>query len=158
MGQTKRRVIAPVLSCDLSVRAVIDTNVLVGALVGQEGFNRQILRKCLRREIVPLVGQALFLEYKTLLLREDLFRTSPLNAAEREELLHALLSVSEWVQIYFGWRPNLRDEGDNHVMELAVGGNAEFIITNNLRDFAKADLEFPNIRIIHPRDYLKERP
>ena len=48
--------------------------------------------------------------------------TSPLTPKEREDLLDAFLSVCEWVPIYFLWRPNLPDEGDNHLMELVVAG------------------------------------
>lgn len=54
------------------------------------------------------------------------------------------------------WRPNLRDEGDNHVVELAVAGGASTIITNNVADFRDSDLRFPDIRILTPRDLMKE--
>ena len=52
--------------------------------------------------------------------------------------------------------PNLRDEGDNHSIELAVAAGAGWIITNNLADFRGAQLKFPEIRIVAPGEYLKE--
>jgi hypothetical protein len=60
------------------------------------------------------------------------------------------------VEIYFSWRPNLPDEGDNHIVELAVAGGAEMIVTNNVRDFRRAQLRFPGPRTVSPREFLKE--
>jgi hypothetical protein len=54
-------------------------------------------------------------------------------------LLEAFPSVCEWLDVYFGWRPNLSDEGDNHLIELAVAGGAGWIVTNNLADFERAE-------------------
>jgi len=105
-----------------------------------------------------MMGQALFLEYEDVLNRRDLFRTSPLSRQERQELFAAFLSVCEWVQIYFSWRPNLPDEADNHIVELAVAGGAAMIVTNNVRDFQGADLRFPDLRIVAPRELVKELP
>ena len=44
----------------------------------------------------------------------------------------------------------MRDEGDNHVIELAIAGNARIIATNNLRDFRGAKLTFPQLQILNP--------
>ena len=82
---------------------------------------------------------------------------SPLDAAERGALFDALLSVSEWVRIHFLWRPNLPDEADNHVIELAVASAAKAVITANLADFKRAELLFPNLTICDAGTYLKER-
>ena len=68
----------------------------------------------------------------------------------------AFLSVCDWVQVYFSWRPNLPDEADNHIVELAVAGGAIMIITNNARDFRASELRFPNLRIVTPREFVKE--
>ena len=54
------------------------------------------------------------------------------------------------------WRPNLRDEGDNHILELAVAGAATMIVTNNIADFRGAELRFPEIKLLTPPDALKE--
>ena len=139
-------------------RVVIDTNVFAGALVGGTGYNRRVIRACLSGRLKPLMGQALFLEYEDVLNRRSLFRTSPLSTQERQELFAAFLSVCEWVQIYFSWRPNLPDEADNHIVELAVAGGAAMIVTNNLRDFQGADLRFPDLRMVAPRELVKELP
>ena len=139
-------------------RVVIDTNVFAGALLGSTGYNRRVIRACLSGRLKPLMGQALFLEYEDVLNRSAIFRTSPLSRKERQELFAAFLSVCEWVQIYFSWRPNLPDEADNHIVELAVAGGAAMIVTNNLRDFQGADLRFPDLRMVAPRELVKELP
>ena len=139
-------------------RVVIDTNVFAGALVGGTGYNRRVIRACLSGRLKPLMGQALFLEYEDVLSRRALFRASPLSRQERQELFAAFLSVREWVQIYSSWRPNLPDEADNHIVELAVAGGAAMIVTNNLSDFQGADLRFPDLRMVAPRELAKELP
>ena len=104
----------------------------------------------------PVVGHALFLEYEDVLGRSRLFDRCPLNAGERQQFLEAFLSLCDWVQVYYLWRPNLRDEGDNHIVELAVAGGASVIVTNDRADFADPDLRFPGLRILHPKDLMKE--
>lgn len=138
-------------------RIVIDTNVFVSALLNQNGAPRDVLRLALRRDVQPVFSAALFAEYEDVLARKSLFARSPIHASEREVLFDALLSVSEWVRIHFLWRPNLPDEADNHVIELAVASAAKALITANLADFTRAELLFPGLRICDAGTYLKER-
>jgi len=134
---------------------VMDTNVFVSALLGKGG-SRAVLRACLEGKLQPLMGAALFAEYESLLGREPIFRGCRLSAGQREELLNSFLSVCRWTTIYYGWRPNLRDEGDNHLIELAVAGSASAVITKNVRDFRSAELHFPGLRILLPEEVLQE--
>jgi putative PIN family toxin of toxin-antitoxin system len=136
------------------IRAVLDTNVIVGALYRRDNHNRAIVRACFENRLQPIVGHNLFLEYADVLGRDSLFRHSPLSQKERQEFFEDFLSISEWVQVYYTWRPNLRDEGDNHILELAVAGGA-MIVTNNLADFKNSDLRFPTIRLARPKDALE---
>jgi uncharacterized protein len=135
---------------------VVDTSVFVSALLGPGGASRAILRASLERRLIPLMGSTLFLEYEALLAREELFRGCKLDTGQRSELLDAFLSVCRWTTIYFSWRPNLRDEGDNHLVELAVAGAAAAIVTKNVRDFEASQLSFPSLRVLRPEDLLKE--
>lgn len=59
---------------------------------------------------------------------------------------------------YFGWRPNLRDEGDNHLIELAVAGNARAIVTHNVRDLRHGELSWKNLRVLTPAQCLETWP
>lgn len=135
---------------------MIDTNVLIGALIGRLGYNRQAIRACFDGRLKPLVGQALFLEYEDVMGRKALVRNCPLSPAERQEFFAAFLSMCEWVQVYYSWRPNLMDEADNHIVELAVAGGARMIVTNNIRDFRRAELRFPSILTMTPRELMED--
>jgi len=102
------------------------------------------------------MGSSLFLEYEDVLSRPALFEKCRLDASERDELLDAFLGQCKWVKTYFLWRPNLRDEADNHVVELAVASGASHIVTWNIKDFAAMELRFPLLRLATPPDLLKE--
>lgn len=134
---------------------VLDTNIFVGACLGM-GPSNAVVASCLRGEHEPLMGAALMAEYEDVLGRASLWEKCRLSAAERSELLDIFLASCQWTRIYFGWRPNLRDEGDNHLVELAVAGGAQCIVTRNLRDFATMELRFPSLAIKSPTDFLKE--
>ena len=129
---------------------------MVAAMISAKGVNREILRACFEGKAQPVIGEPLFLEYEDVLARPRLMARSPLNRAERRKLLEAFLSVCAWVDVYFGWRPNLPDEGDNHLIELAVAGGARFIVTNNIADLRGGELRFPQIQVMRPREFMKE--
>ncbi len=140
----------------MTERLIIDTSVWVAALKSADGASRNVLRLCLRHQCQPLMGQALFAEYLDLMSRSDLFVKSPLSESERNELLDAFLSVTEWIPVFFLWRPNLPDEADNHLIELAVAGAATKLITHNRRDFHGGELKFPLPVIMTPIEFLNE--
>ena len=140
----------------MAPRIVLDTNVFVSALLGPRGASRTLLRDCLRGRYQPLMGTTLFLEYEAVMAREPLFAGCHLTNDEREALLDAFLSVCHWQKVYYAWRPNLPDEADNHVVELAVAGGATAIVTYNTQDFARAELHFPGLRIVRPAALVLE--
>lgn len=134
---------------------VLDTNVFVGACMGTEA-SAKMVELCIKGKIAPAMGSALQSEYEDVMSRESLFATCRLSRAQREELLDIFLDSCRWVKTYFSWRPNLRDEGDNHVVELAVAAAASHIVTWNTRDFASMELRFPLLRYNTPPEFLKE--
>jgi len=136
---------------------VIDTGVFVAALLSRNDSSaaREVVRRCLRGFYQPLFGVALFSEYEALLSRDKLFTECPLSHKERETVFAALLKQARWIEVYFAWRPNLQDEGDNHLIELAVASGAQAIVTRNTRDLRSAELFFPDARILTPKQCLE---
>ena len=135
---------------------MVDTNVFVAATTSTRGASREVLRRCLLGRYEPLMSQALFAEYESVLARPELFLRSPVSNEERHALSAAIISRSLWVRVYYLWRPNLPDEADNHVVELAVAGNAEAIVTHNTRDFRRNELRFPGLTVVTPGALIAE--
>ena len=129
--------------------------MLIGALIGKEGPSREILRRCLQDKYQPLISNTLFLEYEDASLRPRIQKLCPLDENEIRELINAFYSVCVWVPLYYLWRPNLKDEGDDFLIELAVAGNAEIIVTNNVKDLGSAELSFENLQIYKPEELLR---
>lgn len=133
---------------------VLDTNVFVAACLGR-GASSAVVEGCLTGRFRPLMAAALLNEYEDVLSRRALFAKSRLGVTERDELLDIFLAACRWTRIYYGWRPNLRDEGDNHLVELALAGGASHIVTHNLRDLQSAELKFPGLVALTPAQLLK---
>ncbi len=138
-------------------KIVLDTNVFVSAMLKADTAPRRALRLCFLGEVTPLMGNALFSEFEALLGRKGLFEKAPLTVEERYQLFSDFLSTCKWVNVYYLWRPNLKDESDNHLVELAVAGGADYIVTNNKRDFKGAELNFPQMKIVSAGEFLEER-
>lgn len=134
---------------------VIDTNVFVSACLGQ-GAPADVVRACIKGVLRPVMGAALYLEYEDVLGRPSPFRNSRLDAQEREDLFDVFLACCTWRRVYYGWRPNLTDESDNHVVELAVAAQASAIITGNARHLRTGELKFPTILVLDPKTFLQE--
>ena len=137
------------------MKVVIDTSVWISALICKESQARALLRLVLNKCISAQMSEALFLEYEAVMQREKIQHLTPLTHKEQQELLSAFLSVCQWNEIYYTWRPNLKDENDNFLVELAVSSGASVIITYNLKDFEEAQLLF-SYRVTTPELFLKE--
>jgi len=134
---------------------VQDTNVFVAALRSQEGASAEVLDRCLARDDQAIMGSALFAEYEEQVRRESLWRRVPMTMAERQALLDDFCAAANWQSIYFRWRPNLRDADDDHVLELAIAGGVEHLVTHNARDFGRGELKFTWPRVVTPAQHLK---
>ncbi len=139
----------------MSSRIVIGTSVFISALIGSAGPSRELIRRCLTGTYQPLMGNTLFCEYESVISRDRKLAQCPLTQSEILTLLQSFMSVSKWIFIYYTWRPNLRDEADNHLIELAVAGNADIIATNNIKDLQNSELLFPDLLILKPEDVLR---
>jgi putative PIN family toxin of toxin-antitoxin system len=133
------------------VAVVVDTNVLVAAARSQRGASFALLQTLPSGKWRMNLSPALMLEYEAKLKTEALRQGRPRAIVDR--FLDFLASVSDRRQTYFLLRPFLRDPGDDFVIELAVAGRAQFIVTHNVRDFAGA-AEY-GVKVIRPHEFLR---
>ena len=136
------------------IPVVIDTNVFVAGLRSAGGASREVLRRALTGGFQPLFGNALWLEYQDLLGRPVWSEATA--QSERLQVLAALAKLGRWVTVYYGWRPNLPDEADNHLIELALAGGAAAIVTHNVRDVGRGELRLGNLLVLTPAQCLEE--
>jgi putative PIN family toxin of toxin-antitoxin system len=137
------------------VRYVFDTNVLVAALRSDLGASRQLLSTAFDRRIVVLASVPLMIEYEAVLTRSEHILATGLSVSDTRALLDGFASVAEPVLVSFLWRPMLKDPGDEMVLEAAVNGGADRVVTFNLRHLRLAAQEF-GIRVLSPPDAWKE--
>jgi predicted nucleic acid-binding protein len=105
--------------------------------------------------LCPLVTTPLYLEYEAVLTRPDYQVVHRLTPAEVRRFLGAFASSSEGVEVHFRWRPTLPDPSDEMVLEAAVNGRAEALVTHNPRDFPGIEARF-GMRVTTPGDFVKE--
>ena len=127
----------------------------MAAFRGDRGASRQLLVGALDRAFEVLASVPLVLEYEAVLTRPEHLEASGLTAPEVNEVLDALVKVSIPVPLRFLWRPRLKDPADEMVLETAVNGAADWLVTFNLRHLADAAREF-GIRVARPCDAQRE--
>jgi len=136
-------------------RIVLDTSVLVAGLRTRSGAGNAVLRLIAARRLVPLATPPLFLEYEEVLQRPEQRLAHGLTPAAIEEFLAEFAALVEPVEVHFRWRPQVRDPNHEMVLEAAINGRADAVITYNVADFATAGKRF-DIPILRPADVLKK--
>jgi putative PIN family toxin of toxin-antitoxin system len=130
----------------LDVRLVFDTDVMVAAIRSDAGASRRVLQAFLERQrgLTLLVSVPLLFEYEAVMTRPEHLRAARLSLADVSVLLDAVAATAEPVRLAYLWRPALRDVDDDMVLETAVNGAADGIVTFNRRDFVRrsGSLEF----------------
>ncbi|MGH6905183.1 MAG: putative toxin-antitoxin system toxin component, PIN family [Geminicoccaceae bacterium] len=127
------------------MRVVLDADVLVAALRSRRGASAGWLRAALCREVEMLASVPLMLHYEAVISRSEHRTASSLSMVELGELLDAVAAIVTPVTISYLWRPILRDPDDELVLETAVNGRADLLLTFNERDFAGAERFAPRI-------------
>jgi len=121
---------------------VLDTDVVVEALRSSRGASRQLLLGALDGGFQLLLSVPLMLEYEAVLNRPEHLAACGLSTAEIGRVLDDLAGIAKPVNLSFRWRPRLSDPNDDMVLETAVNGNADVIVTFNQRDFEVAVRDF----------------
>lgn len=135
-------------------RFVLDTSVIVAGLRSRLGASNRILILVAEERLVPLVTTALFLEYEDVLNRPEQRLATHMSEDDVAQFLAAVASAAEPVDVHFLWRPQLADPADELVLEAAVNGRAQAIVTHNVRHFLPAAREF-GVQVITPAELLE---
>lgn len=136
-------------------RVVLDTTVVVAALRTTLGAANGVLRLVATRMLVPLATPPLFLEYEEVLKRPEQQLVHRLMPEEIDEFLAELAALIEPVEVHFQWRPQTADPSDEMVIEAAINGSADALVTYNVADFQLAGVRF-GIPIVRPPDLLRK--
>ena len=132
------------------MRLVFDTATIVAAMRSDTGASRRLLTAVIEgRSPTMLISVPLFLEYEAVMTRSEHLDASGLSVVDVEALLDGLADAAEHVDLAFRWRPTLRDADDDMVLETAVNGRADGIVTFNRRDFGEAAQQF-GIAVMSP--------
>jgi putative PIN family toxin of toxin-antitoxin system len=134
-------------------RVVLDTSVIVAALRTRQGSANRVLRLVADGRLVLLATPPLFLEYEDVLGRPEHRLVHGLAPEAIEDFLAELAALVEPVDIHFQWRPQVRDPSDEMVLEAAINGRADALVTYNIKHFAAPGDRF-GIPILRPVDVL----
>ena len=128
--------------------------MLVAALRSSAGASGLLVEAVLSGYLKPLVSVPLVLEYEAVLTRPEHLRASGFTAQEAVKIVKAFCRMGEPIHLAFRLRPQLRDPNDEMVLEAAIHGRADALVTYNLADFAAAGDRF-KIPVLRPADLLK---
>jgi putative PIN family toxin of toxin-antitoxin system len=137
------------------LKIVLDTSVVVAGLRTRLGAGNAVLHLVAERRIRLLATPPLFLEYEDVLKRPEHRLAHGLTLLGIDEFLAELAALVEPVEVHFQWRPQTRDPNDEMVLEAAINGEADAIVTYNLVDFVEAGNRFA-ISIMRPAELLRK--
>lgn len=137
------------------MRIVLDTSVVVAALRTRSGVGNAVLQLVAQRRVTILATPPLFLEYEEVLKRPEHRLAHGLTPEAIDEFLAELAALVEPVELHFQWRPQGSDPNDEMVLEAAINGGADVLVTYNLADFVGVAERF-RISVMHPADLLKK--
>ena len=135
-------------------RVVLDTSVLVAALRTRTGAGNAVLRLVATGQLTAVATPPLFLEYEDVLKRPQHLLAHGLSLQRLDEFLAEFAALLDPVEVHFQWRPQVRDPSDEMVLEAAINGEADAIVTYNVRDFAAVEHRF-GIAVVAPAELLR---
>lgn len=135
------------------MRLVLDTNVIVAAMLSPGGASAEVIRLAARGRVTLIGTLSLALEYLEVCARSDVRARSLVSEAEGLRFADEVAALLSPVDVRFRWRPAGPDPDDDHVIEAALNGAADAIVTFNRRDFEEASRRF-NLPILTPADIV----
>jgi putative PIN family toxin of toxin-antitoxin system len=137
------------------LRCVLDTNVVVAALRSPAGASAALLMAARQGRITLLANVALALEYEAVCRRVEHRLAAGLTPDQVMVFVDAVVAMAEPVESHFLWRPQLRDSADEMVLEAAVNGRAEVIVSFNQRDFGAIPARF-GVAVLTPAEAMRK--
>lgn len=131
-------------------RIVIDTNVLIAALRSRRGASYRLLMLLGSDKFAVHISVPLVLECEAAAKR--LLDHIPLTEQDVDGILDYLCAVGEHQELFYLWRPYLKDPQDDMILELAVAARCDAIVTYNQRDFE--GIEQSGVQVLTPREFL----
>ena len=135
------------------MRVVLDTDVVVAGMRSPTGASAALLRAAREGQVTLILTVALAMEYESVCSRAEHRMASGLSDIEIDIFLTALIALAEPVETHFLWRPKLRDPGDEMVLEAAVNGRANTLVTFNARHFGAVPSHF-GIEVLSPKEAI----
>jgi putative PIN family toxin of toxin-antitoxin system len=135
------------------MRLVLDTSVLVAAIRSDTGAAKAIVDLVLARQVILLMNYPIACEYREVTLRPQHVVESNLSSGEIVQLIHELETVASPVEIVESYRPLSTDPNDDLLLDLAINGRADMIVTNNLRHLQRPAARF-GIEVLDARNAL----
>ena len=139
------------------MRYVLDTNIVVSGLRSPTGASAQLVGNALSGLYRPLLSVPLALEYEAVCCDPQQRAASGLTQTEVLKIIDALCAAAEHVTVDFRWRPLLRDPADEMVLEAAINGRADALVTFNRRHFKHGAAQF-DIDLLNPAEALGRMP
>lgn len=128
--------------------------MIVAAFRSPTGASSALLNYALDRKFVMLVSVPLALEYEAVVKRAEQLSSMGISIDEADRRIRAVIALCEPVYKAYSWRPQLRDPNDEMVLEAAVNGGADMLVTFNQRDFGTAPAAF-GFLCVRPGDALE---
>lgn len=132
---------------------MLDTDVLVAAMRSPSGASAAILKAARLGRITLLMSVSLALEFEAVCSRVEHRVAAGLSEREVSVFVSVVIAMTEPVETHFLWQPQLRDTGDEMVLEAAVNGRADALVTFNRRDYGSAPARF-GVELLLPREAM----
>ena len=132
----------------------LDTDVVTAAFRSPTGASAALIELALDGKITLLASVPLALEYEAVLKRDEHLVACNATIEQMDRRVRSLIALCEPVYRAFRWRPQVRDPADEMVLEAAVNGGADMLVTFNRRDFGTAPAAF-GIACLLPREALE---
>jgi predicted nucleic acid-binding protein len=133
------------------VRLILDTTVIVSSVRSDLGASHFLVQCALERRFDLLLSNSLALEYEDVLHRPEHLAKADMTHEQMEAFLKSLYMVGREISLGLFRRPNLPDPGDEHVLNLALRGRADGLVTQNARHFPGL-LERFGVKLYSPRE------